>query len=1736
MSNGQWWRGQNRWFIVACLFLGVNIYGVLQYNRGRSVPAALPSPALDAPASVTTPKPPQPPEPPPPELISVLQTDVNEEGFPVMELKFNHVVSPEVLKKFLTVTGTSGEPLNLTIYERDPDSIILFALDADPNDSLTLNIREGFFAENSPTPLRQPLRRRIPLPEGLSLTDINVDSPSFEQAWIQIRFSGPVDPASLQRAITLEPAVEFSLVEKQNWRFGRFYELHGKLEKGRNYHLVIDKGVKAAAGKNKLTQEVERTIFIPDADAAIRLRLQGNYLSPRGAMLLPLESVNVETYTMQAARLPAHNLVQYAMREGGHYQSYYGDPEAHITAASTSRTFRVETPKNAVTAHVAPLRDLLPTDARGAWMLDVKLNKDDYRHESRLLVVTDTGITVKRTGGDLLVWANSIHDLSAVTGAAVKVWSPAAELLAEGGTDTAGLATLALTDGADPFMVTVEDGNDLAYLNLRDTQLPSLASPARWPYLRDGSAEAFVYTDRGVYRPGETAHVRAIVRGRYLQTPAVFPVELHIVRPDGRPYKRLQAMLSGFGTAEFEIPWAEFDATGSYRLTLKTPGAEQAIGETVIGVEEFVPPRMAVEATTDLPTYAMGTEGRVSIAARYLHGAPAGGSPVSAQLDLFPVPFKSAKFPDHRFGDDEKSMSRTSKNLGSGALDAEGKCTYPLPLQQMPDAPSMLRGIAAARVMEQGGRTVSGYVQFDVHPYPFYIGLRGVGLQDLRPGDKGRVEIALVETDGIARSEIRSLEARLERIEWSSVLSRDGQGRYSYQSVRRLVPIASQKLDTGDDGSAVYAPEAVVAGNYLLRVIDPQSGASSSLQFYAGGEHDRWQSRSMERTDRVELAWDKPRYQPGDVARLTITAPFTGKALLTIEQDHLLSSAVQTLTSNTTVFEIPVTTNHQPNAHAFVNVIREVSPSPGQMVYRAAGSIPLLLDESPLRLTVGIDAPAVVRPLSRLQLDMTVADGTAKGMHAEVAVALVDEGICMLTDFKTPDPVSYFSALRRHDGITSDLYALLLPETDPETALYSASTGGDVAKELRGRLNPIRSRRFKPVALWQGGVTTDAAGRCRMAFDIPEFSGALRVMAVAVAGGQFGSADQMITVNRPFSILSSLPRFLAPGDTCTMPLELFNGSDQAQDATIVVRATGPVAVGDGTSQTIHIPAGGRAQVAYTVQAEKLAGLARITIEGSMGGEAVSETIELSIRPPSPTITVLECLALAAGEKTTIDLPGGWLPGSATVTLQVDGLPSGSLGGGLDYLLGYPYGCLEQTTSAAMPLLYVDALQREIASTRYVNNVGPMVRQGINRVLSMQTGNGSFGWWPQATDAYEWGSVYAMHFLIEAQRAGYELPEYQRDAGLNFMRELLSRPVRSANNVKSAEWRSDASLRSYACLVLALAGSPRHDWTERLREQADMMYRDSRLNLVLALAAGGRRRDAFTELKALEQTKTAFTDYDELGSPTRTAALELTAWLELAPDDASIPKRLHRLEDSMRNGRWCTTQENGAAVSALARYMRQTASRQTNFSGHVEQSGVKMAVTSEPGSGTVKLAEVAPIKLSNQGPGTLYATWQVRGIPAEGLRANMDQRISIRRSFLDTGGNTIPVETVRQGDLLIVRWQIDTHGQVLDHLVIEDLLSAGFEIENASLKTSQLVPWVREKSTMPVRHQDIRDDRLIVFTSQMQGTLDFYYAVRAVTPGQYVRPPVTVSAMYDPDVESIHDGGSVTVEAVGEKSK
>jgi hypothetical protein len=1587
-------------------------------------------------------------------------------------------------------------------------------------------------AKTTPDTRVHPVQRptpHTPKSSALKIVGIKTESPSFGEPSIRVLLSHPVKAAAFRQALSLVPDAKYSIIINHNWYDGYYAELRGTLVRGQTYTLTLRAGLESRDCKARLEQPVERVLSIPDAPPDIRAGLPGRYLSPQGALQLPLESINVTSYTLTASRLPAHNLVQYAMREDGRYQYFYGQPDNGLCTFSTSRVFSVQSHPNTLTPHSTPLRELLPEDPRGAYMIG--LSHEGRGKNSRLLIISDIGITAKLSPTELLVWANSIHTLDSVSNATVTAWSSAGEPLAEGRTDAQGLARLAVQPGEEtrPFLVTVEKEGDLSFLDITAATLPTLSDGVSRHYLTDG-LEAFLYTDRGVYRPGETAHVRAMVRGRHLDTPGEFPVDLEILRPDGRRHSRRGSMLSRAGTVEFTVPWAEFDATGRYTLVLKIPGSDDALGATSVAVEDFAPPLIAAAAQPDRTAYGAGDTGHVAVTANYLYGAPAAGNPVTVRLAVQPAAFTSTNFPDYLFGDSTKIMAENSVNLGKGRLDAKGHAVFRFDVHRDWRPAAMLRGMLVATVSDQGGRAVTAYAACDLHAYPYYIGLRRKNPAALRPGDDLQLAVALAGTDGTPLREERQLKATLYAVNWETVMTRDANGRWRYQSERNTQPVLQHDWTTGTNGQLEAALHIGSGGSYHLTVHDPKSDASSSMDFFVGSPNDQWQTRSMEQPGSLQLELDKAVYQPGDTARLRIVAPFPGKVLLTIEQDRVLVSQVRTLTSNNGVFDIPIQADFRPNAHISATVIRAVKPSSMQQVYRASGSIPLMIDASSQRLQVSIDAPDEIRTASTLDAQIQVTGPDGSGQQAEFTLAAIDEGICMLTAFETPDPLSFFSALRRNQTVHADLYAMLLAEIENELVAQRSHTGGDLAAMLQGRLNPVRARRFKPLALWHGTTMTDSNGAARVSFDLPEFSGSVRLMAVAVDGPCFGSAQTQVRVRRPLTIIPSLPRFLAPGDTCQMTVDLHNSADKDAALELEIITEGPVELTHENNSTIRLAAGERAQQTFTLRAQDTAGTARITLRARPNGERYEQIIELPVRPPAPRQTLSAHAVIQPGEQQILSVPDEWLAGSASFSLLLARRPSVKLKGALDYLMHYPYGCLEQTISAAFPALFFEDMKQLFEADHGILDPSPRVTAGIERVLSMQLSDGRFSYWPNSREPYEWGSVYAMHYLLEAQKHGFQIPQEPIDAGLDAINRFLSRPVGNTGDVESDSWREDAALRAYTCRVLALAGQPRHDWTARLLEQKAYLDTETRLQLVLAMIESGRRRDAWNELQ-----QTIRLSFDaprqnggSLSSPARTAALRLLALAELAPDDPRTVEAMQALEALTQQGRWYTTQENAMAFTAFARYMRSLPPDEQPFAGWIQHNGDTKPFTSAKAEAVNPMTRGGDLTLSNQGPATVYAAWQASGVPLKPL-PEIDQGISIRRTFEHLDGQPLSENRVTQGELIIVTLTVDTHGQWIDNLVIEDLLPAGLEIENAHLKTAQTTGKREDRTAIPVRHLDIRDDRLILFANAFSGPRTNRYTARAVSPGTYALPHATVEAMYNPTIRSRSGAGQFVVE-------
>ncbi len=1652
------------------------------------------------------------------QLLEARQVQFDEDRRVTLRLAFNAAVTPAALLQHLLIESPKGQALNVSPVGQTEGRILLVQTSPVGADHLILKLKKGLRGAAGPLPLESDVEQTVKCYDTMAITKIQGESEAFENSRISFNTSKPLDFSSAQPFIEVSPAVEF-VVEPGPYSWNHECRLMGTFQPGRNYTVTFHEGLKSTDG-SRLPTDQTLTAYCPDRNASVSFKNAGHYLSTRGNLLVALSSVNAQRIKVTAHRIQPNNLVQFAMRRLDNYNWFYGEPSSHLTRKVGTQDIQVDAKANAITETQVDLRTLLGNELSGAFHVEAEGSAGGGA--SHLVIVSDIGLSVHRSPHGLLVWVNSLHTLEPIRQARVQVYSRSNQSLGSAETDEQGLARIDLPAdvGEDAFLLTASQGDDITYLDLQSTQVPYPATAGEQARVDQGY-EAYVYTDRGIYRPGETVHARAILRehgqpGR-LSCPAPLPVELRVVRPDGQVQRTLKAMTSPLGTTDFEFQWAEHDRMGRYQLLLATPGATQSVGATSLLLEEFVPPQIAVDINSPEGRAQPESGITFTVSARHLFGPKAAGSPVHGGVRFVPAEFTASNWPDYVFSDAEKSFQPVVQALGRQVLNQEGEATFSASILASWRPPSSLQAILEATVLESSGRAVSETATRWVDVYPVYLGLKMAGSEGARQtGVSQETAIVAVHPDGSLDTGPREIEWTLYSATWSSILRKDTDGLFTFHSERRLTPLQSERL-TLKNGEARQAFTPGASGLQVLVVRDPASGASASMEFYVGSPDQAWMAWSMASPDRVELEWDKKSYLPGDTARLLIKAPFTGKALVTIESDRTLESRIVQLEKNTAEIPVLVLQEYAPNAHVSINLLRGLAPGESWATHRAVGRIPLVLDMSHLRLKTTLTSPEVVRPMSPLEVDITVTDAEGRGVPAEVTVAAVDEGICRLTRFKSPDPADFFSALRAPVVDLFDLYSLLLPELKKEVSGTPSATGGDGDQEALQRLNPIKARRFKPTALW-ATVQTGADGKARVSLDIPEFTGQLRLMAVSTARDAFGAATKNIVVRRPLVVRHSLPRFLAPGDECLLPVDLLNGTSEKGLATVAVTCQGPVVVTPAGAQSVELDKDATHSLSFQLKAADTAGRAVITISAELGTETFREEIELAVRPASARTQAGGSGAIAGGESAIVEWPGGWLEGTTEYRLTASALPSLEWAGGLEYLLEYPYGCLEQTVSASFPLLVLadlaaviqpGVLTREQAAQR--------VQAGLLRVLSMQNASGGFQYWPEQSSLYEWGTLYATHFLLEAQKAGYEVPPERISAALGFIRQQLNKRVTDPGMFQD---------RPYACLVLALAGTPEHGWMSRLHEEP--LYYGARVELAAAFAAAGLRRDAsgvlsFLDPARAEQTRSTS---GRLSSTARNLALWLSIQLDLDPENPDIPGLVDQLNRLRRQDHWGTTQDNAMVLLALGKYSRLLLSQQKGFTARaLSNEGERPFTHQEPLQ--IKTNQAGRMELVNDGPGTAWFSWRVEGVPLNGALTAEHHGLSIQRRLLDLQGEPRQDGPLEQGELLVVEWSLELP-QDVDNLVITDLLPAGLEVENTALATSQIIPWVRQKSTLPLRRVEVRDDRVLGFTERCGGLRRYYYAVRAVTPGVFVHPAIAAECMYDPDLWSRHEQSQIKV--------
>jgi len=1652
--------------------------------------------------------------------FSVQEMTVNElasdAGPDMVELEgrvvFNAPVDPQDLLRAMSLAEADGTRVEISLQTHWRTPSLGFRSAPIRKDAagrtLTLRLAPELTVAEKSISLGREYRHDIELRLDPVLRVISVSPQSDrDQTRIDLEFSAPVSAAAIRKALVLTPETPFSISTH-----GRTASLNGKLEPGSTRTLRIAKGLRAEDGA-VLEIAFEQLLRMPDLPPSVDFSAEGMFLPRQGEGLLELEYVNADTVELTVSRVFPNNLSSmfqdygYSIFDGGAARD---SVPYHLGSEIHRETFSVTSPPNKVQKRTLAMPELIPDQRPGLYKLGLNL-PSDYRGATRWVLRTDIGLVAKEDSAGFLVWTSSVRDLRAMDGVELTLVSFKNQILGTGRTNFEGLARIAYTGHDDelgsPAMLLARYGDDFSFIFLDRFRIDTTGLDVSGASIGAAGLQAYLYGKRDIYRPGETLDGALLVRDGRIGTPPDLPVTLEQRDPEGRLLRTLNLVLDR-GMASFSLEIPDWSLTGNYLLQASSGG--QVIGSYTYQVEEFIPDRLSVEiASTDV-TGVPGASLPFEIVSRYLFGPPASNLGVTAKARLLAADFAPKGFEAYSFGDPGRTFEPLALLSTEERLGKDGRAAFSVDIPQDLRPPLALWAEFTGRVREQGGRGVTARKRIPVHAYALYPGIKRPDSMELEPRKAAVFEFVTVNPEG-QRVKHPELVATLFQDQWQTVM-RKTQSGFSYESVRNPVEVSTQRVSPGEGGGSfsVTPPDY---GSYRIRLGDPSGGAVSELEFYCGGwGYSPW---AVKNPARLELVTDKEGYQAGETASVQIRSPFAGKALVTVEGRNVEFMQLVELDGNTGQVRIPVREEWQPGAYITATLIRPGADIAPGSAGRAFGATALFVDSLSNRMNLRIDAPAEVRPLTDLELKVQAEP------HSRVTVAVVDEGIMQLAGGKNPDPFAHFYAKRALDVISYDNFAFMFPHVGAARPLAG---GGD---DLGGASSFMRTegiRRVKPVTFWSGVLDTDNSGTIIHRVSLPDFQGALRIVAVGNQGKRFGTSTAMTRVRTPLVLTPTLPRFLSLGDEIEIPLTLRNDTPLAGSFQIGASITGPATLGSmpgpltlepGREDTVYLP----------LRCGMEEGKITLSFTATGGGETATAGEELDQRSPLPVTRTMRSTVLDAGSGE-IDAPvaDSFLPGSVKRAVRLSTRPLLRYSGHLETLLGYPYGCAEQTVSKAFPLLHFGALARELAPERF-NATAPagLVQTAIRRLQSMQTASGGYAFWPGGGEPDPWVSAYVCHFLLEARQAGHTIPGRMLESAFYYLGSLTNpAPGSSGQQVEQA---------AYALYVLALGKRSDLGSQDYLRATFEKSLGGVARTLLAGAYLETANHGAGFELL---HTAPAIDDLrresgGNLGSGLRDRALIALVLLKNIPDDPRLPELMTRLSAELAGDRWHSTQETSMAFMALGKYL-----------GLLDDS--------RPFAGTVAWAEGAQIFADTKlfmregiltsgaitldktpADRTVFATVLTSATPRADAHTPVSQGLEIEQTLLHDDGSALEESSVRQGELIVMRTRVRSTSGPVDNVVVQSLLPAGLEVENPRLATTERLDWMGDEAALE-GHQDLRDDRVLVFASlDGNGWKTGYSVLRAVTPGQFTLPPAQAEAMYIPSLRAAGPLSRITVE-------
>lgn len=1518
---------------------------------------------------------------------------------------------------------------------------------------------------------------------------------------------------------------------------------------GGAYKVTLRPGLPAAGQGGKLEEEQQVAVTFGDREPVVALG-QGFILPRETSDGLPITTVNVDRLAVKLYRVGDRILAR--MRTDLLDQrSFYPYSIGEIGGDQGRLVWQGEVPvtgtRNASATTLFPLTDAIGKTEPGVYLLTALSadagsqsgDSDGYDRSYRAaagqwVVQSDMGLTDFWGSDGLTLSVRSLSSAKPLGGVRLSLIARNNEILAEAKSDSDGLFHFSAgltrgTGGSAPVMVMAyRDDGDFNFLDLRRSgfDLSDRGVEGRQP---SGPVDAFLYADRGIYRPGETVELTVLLRDQRASALPGRRLTLKLLRPDGKEFRQYELADAGGGAGHLSAILPASASRGAWRADVYADPDLPAIGTLSFQVQDFVPQRLEVTIKDKPARLAPGDDLNLALNARFLYGAPGAMLSGEGQMVLEPDPTPFPAYKGYYWGVRDTRIDAAPVNLHVDDTDAQGDTRVTGTVPGNLSLNQYARANIHVAVREPGGRTTDERVVIPVSRAPFAIGIRPQFQYSAPNNGKAGFEVIAVGPDGKPIA-AKKLKWQLVKYDLSWDWYDSGRG-WRYQRSTHPKVVASGVLDVGTDKPTVLSTP-VRWGEYYVAISDDATDVLTEYGFYAGW----YGEQGVDRPDRLKLATDKTGYAAGDTARLHIDSDVAGEALLVIANEGVHMTRNITVAAGGTDISVKVGADWGPGAYALVTLYRPLKTVVGHTPVRAVGVAWLGLDAARRTLDVAIGAPEKVLPRQTLTVPITVKGAERK---AYVTLTAVDQGILQLTHFTTPKPQDYFLGKRRLGISMRDDYSRLI-----RAEAQRDDQGGDSFGGASLEIVPTRT-----VALFSGIVTLDGAGKADIPLVIPDFQGELRLMAVAWDAEKLGSAEQRLTVHDPVVTELILPRFLAPSDKARATVLLHNVEGVGGTYRVAVTAKG-AAGGGQAEQTVDLAAGERR--IFTVPLDgTAAGIGTVTLSvAGPGGFQVQRSWPIQVRPPQLPVTREMTTILAAGENVTLpaDLTKDMIAGTESVTLSVSRWQGVDVAGALRWLDRYPFGCLEQTVSRAMPLLWFNDLA-VLTGGQQDKSVPDRIQDNVDRVLTMQDPEGGFHMWgPYGELAHPWVSVFAVDFLEQALEQGYVVPA----EALRLARQWLV----------TATGRNYAPVvRAYASWVLARKGNA---------NVSDLRYfHDHALpGEALAAAQLGAALDAVGEKGRAAQ---AFdVSRQALGTWAAQAANDEAEWRQamLTGRFAQIPVRTDifgsRLRDTYAiatmmamSGRSVAIPDLLNTAQLLDQRVEATSTQEKAWmlraASTLAAKGSKLAVTldgnalgsGDPASASVPVGKLKTgVSLINRGETPLYRRLSIEGVPTEPEPASA-VGVDVRKDLYSTDGKLLDPAQVKQNDrVVVVITGNAAPGSVEGQYAILDLLPAGLEVEGVIKPGQPGYSWLDGLSNSNIAEG--RDDRFVAAVTlpadrsyddggrfreaikNLAWRFRVAYVARAVTPGSFALPGVVAEHMYVPQVKARAELGRIEV--------